>query len=392
MNITGIIAEYNPFHQGHAFHLARAREMTHADFLIVVMSGNYVQRGVPAMFDKYTRARAALRGGADLVLELPVCAACGSAEYFARGAVSLLHHTGIVTDLCFGSECGDLKLLSRAAEILAEEPEAFKSSLHQAMKTGSTFAAARAQALRSCAPELPPELWTHPNNLLGTEYLKTILRLQSSIRPHTLTRRGNAYHDQEIAPGSLASASAIRRMLIQQQGLFSEVLKEQLPFSELYEEYEGLPPLTEDAFSLPLLVKLRMLEGEDLSDYFDIPRGLSDRIWNHLDLYTSYSQFTELLKTRNLTRTSVSRSLLHILLELKEYRPPSCFRVLGFRKSSSSLLKGLHTHGTLPVLTRPGAAVLPREELFPDHLYESVRSLFHHTAFQNEYRRKLIVL
>ncbi len=135
-----------------------------------------------------------------------------------------------------------------------------------------------------------------------------------------------------------------------------------------------------------------MLEGEDLSAFFDIPCGLPDRIWKHLDLYTSYSQFTELLKTRNLTRASVSRSLLHILLDLKEYRPPSCFRVLGFRKASEALLGELHMHGTLPLLTRPGAARLPQEDLFPDHLYESVRSLFHHTPFRNEYRRKLIVL
>ena len=121
MKVVGIIAEYNPFHKGHQFHLSRARELTGADYVIVVMSGNYVQRGTPAMFDKYTRAEAALRSGADLVLELPVSAATGSAEYFASGAVKLLTDTGIVTDLCFGSECGSLMDLQKLADILAKK-------------------------------------------------------------------------------------------------------------------------------------------------------------------------------------------------------------------------------------------------------------------------------
>lgn len=392
MNIVGIIAEYNPFHRGHQFHLNRAREITHADYVIVVMSGNYVQRGTPAMFDKYTRAEAALRSGADLVLELPLSAATGSAEYFASGAVRLLADTGIVTDLCFGSECGSLTELQKLADILADEPEAYQLLLRDYLKEGMSFPAARAQAMKDYAPELASDLLDTPNNLLGLEYLKALKRLQSHIRPHTIQREGNAYHDLTIIDGSAASASSIRDTLIKSQGAFTDEVLQQLPFPELYTDYKGLPPVTEDAFSLLLLQKLRALQDQPLEQYFGVTRELSNRIWNRLDEFSSFSGFTDLLKTRELTRTSVSRALLHILLDIRGYAPAKEFRVLGFRKSSGILLKELNTHGNLPVITSLSQAGIPPEKLYADQLYESVRSLLHGRPFQNEYRRKMLVI
>ena len=392
MKVIGIIAEYNPFHQGHKFHLSRAREIAHADYVIVVMSGNYVQRGTPAMFDKYTRAEAALRSGADLVLELPISAATGSAEYFASGAVKLLDDTGIVTDLCFGSECGSLMDLQKLADILAEEPEDYQILLRKYLKEGMSFPAARAHAMKDYAPDLASDLLDAPNNLLGLEYLKALKRLHSTIHPHTIQREGSAYHDITIADEKSASASGIRDTLIKSQGNFTDNILQQLPFSELYRDYEGLPPITEDAFSLLLLQKLRALQDQTLDTYFGVSAELSNRIWNRLDEFPSFSGFTDLLKTRELTRTAVSRALLHILLDVREYKPASVFRVLGFRKSSGILLKELSVHGNLPVITSLSQAGIPPKELYGDHLYESVRSLLHGRPFQNEYRRKMLVI
>ncbi len=392
MNIVGIIAEYNPFHQGHKFHLSRAREITHADYVIVVMSGNYVQRGTPAMFDKYTRAEAALRSGADLVLELPVSAATGSAEYFASGAVKLLADTGIVTNLCFGSECGSLVELQELADVLADEPEGYQLLLRNYLKEGMSFPAARAQAMKVYAPELPTTLLDTPNNLLGLEYIKALKRLQSGIRPHTIQREGSGYHDISLADGQSASASGIRDTLIKSQGVFTDEILQQLPFPELYQDYEGLPPITEDAFSLLLLQKLRALQDQPLDAYFGVSAELSNRIRNRLDEFSSFSEFTDLLKTRELTRTAVSRALLHILLDIREYAPADQFRVLGFRKSSGILLKELNTHGKLPVVTSLSQAGIPPEAVYADHLYESVRSLLHGQPFRNEYRRKMLVV
>lgn len=392
MNIVGIIAEYNPFHQGHKFHLSRAREIAHADYVIVVMSGNYVQRGTPAMFDKYTRAEAALRSGADLVLELPISTATGSAEYFASGAVKLLADTGGVTDLCFGSECGSLEELQELADVLVDEPEAYQLLLRNYLKEGMSFPAARAQTMKDYAPELPTTLLDTPNNLLGLEYLKALKRLHSNIRPHTIQREGSAYHDITIADEKTASASGIRDTLMKSQGYFTDEILQQLPFPELYKDYERLPPITEDAFSLLLLQKLRASQDQPLDVYFGVSAELSNRIWNRLDEFSSFSGFTDLLKTRELTHTAVSRALLHILLDIREYAPADQFRVLGFRKSSGILLKELNTHGKLPVVTSLSQAGIPPEEIYADHLYESVRSLLHERPFQNEYRRKMLVV
>lgn len=392
MKIVGIISEYNPFHPGHAFHLKKSRQITGADYVIAAMSGNYVQRGVPAMFDKYLRAEAALRNGADLVLELPPCVSTGSAEYFSSGAVALLEASGVVTDLCFGSECGDLALLERPAEILLEEPESYRNLLRQRLKAGNPYPKARALALHQYDPSIPEEILSRPNNLLGLEYLKALKRSGSSIRPHTISRIGAGYHGQGIDGPEPASASGIRLAFQQSGGVFTEALKSQLPSWEVYQSCSGKPPVTEDAFSLLLLEKLRRIQGEDLTRYFDVPEELSNRIWNCLDEFSSFSQFTDLLKTRNLTRTAISRALLHILLDIRKYESPKCFRVLGFRKSASGLLRLLSEKGSLPLVTAPSGETLPGGWVYADRLYESVCSLLHSRPYRNEYQRKMLVL
>ena len=392
MKIVGIIAEYNPFHQGHAYHLAESRKITQADYVIVVMSGNYVQRGIPAMFDKYTRAEAALKQGADLILELPLSAATGSAEYFASGAVSLLQHTGIVTDLCFGSECGNLTLLQRPADVLSEEPPEYQQFLRDYLKKGEPYPKARALALHSYDASIPLELLNEPNNLLALEYLKALGKYNCTIQPHTICRKGNHYHDIQLTEGIPASASGIRTALIEKKGTFTDELQKQLPFYHLFENYSGKTPITEDAFSLLLLEKLRRIQHEPLTVYFDVNEELSNRIWNCIDDFTSFSQFTDRLKTKNLTRTAVSRALLHILLDIRAYEEPSMFRVLGFRKHSAQLLKMLTEKGSLPVVTSLTNSNLPEKAFYADRLYESVRSLLHEQPYQNEYRRKMLVI
>lgn len=392
MNIVGITAEYNPFHQGHAWHLAQACRLTGADRAIVVMSGNYVQRGAPAMFDKYLRARAALLHGADLVLELPPDVATGSAEYFASGAVRLLLQTGIVTDLCFGSECNDLKALQKPAQILSEEPADYRAYLQEALRQGKAYPEARAQALQQYDPSLPPALLASPNDLLGIEYLKALHRHKSGIRVLTVPREGASYHDRRMDRQTAASASGIRQALIRSRGHFTPEILAQLPSPALYRPQEGRIPVTEDAFSLLLLERLLRAPGEPLEQYFGVTPELANRIRNHLDDFRSFSQFTDLIKTRNLTRTAVSRALLHILLNIKDCQPAGCFRVLGFRREAASLLKELAGRGSLPLVTSPQDEALPEHWLHADRLYESVRSLLHGTPFQNECRRKMLVI
>lgn len=392
MNVVGIIAEYNPFHQGHRFHLEQAKRLTGASLAVVAMSGNYVQRGVPAMFDKYTRARAALLNGADLVLELPLQTATGSAEYFASGAVRLLTGTGVVTDLCFGSECADTAALGHLADLLAEEPDQYRTELKKALRAGSSYPRARAEALRRCAPSVSADLLQSPNDLLAVEYLKALRKSNSPVRAHAVQRKDASYHQLQVEPGIFASASGIRQAILEDRGVFSAPVRAQLPSCEVYSACHGKIPMTEDAFSLLLLERLIRDPEEEFSQYFDVTKELANRIRNHLDEFVSFSGFTDLLKTRNLTRTAVSRALLHILLNIRTGDPPGVLRVLGFRRDAKALLARIAACGHLPLVTSPSDASIPESWLYADRLYDRVGSLLQERPYRDERRRKLLVL
>ncbi|MDE6063925.1 MAG: nucleotidyltransferase family protein, partial [Lachnospiraceae bacterium] len=224
MKTVGIIAEYNPFHNGHLYHLQQAKALSNADFAIVVLSGDFTQRGTPALLDKYARCEMALCCGADLVIELPVCFSTGSAEYFAKGAVSIL--SGLKTDaLCFGSECGSIDALRRTARVLADEPEPFRNTLMQNLHKGMSFPAARSLALTQYLSEADYDdsLLKSPNNILGVEYLKALIKLDRPMEVYTLPRQGTGYSD-DFLPDSdssnslqeqhFCSALALRRRLL----------------------------------------------------------------------------------------------------------------------------------------------------------------------------------
>ena len=214
MKIAGLITEYNPFHNGHLYHIQQTKHKADADAVIVVMSGDYVQRGVPAVMPKRLRVESALECGASAVFELPVCYSTGSAELFAESAVALLDQLQIVDSLCFGSECGDLDALSEIADLLCQEPEEYRSLLKKHLRNGLSFPCARREALNEYLPEKNfAALLDEPNNILGIEYLKAIKKLKSPVKPYTILRKGARYHDKELSTENLSSASAIRSLL-----------------------------------------------------------------------------------------------------------------------------------------------------------------------------------
>lgn len=377
MNITGIIAEYNPFHNGHAYQLARARALTGADYIIVVMSGDYVQRGTPAILEKHLRARLALENGADLVLELPVRYSTASAMDFASGSVYILDALNAVTHLCFGSESGDLDLLATAAEILEQEPEEYRTTLQTFLKQGTSYPAARQKAFESCLTsrrsDLPDGLLKSPNNILAIEYLRALLRLKSPIQPVTVTRTSDNYHSG-ILEHTYASATAVRRAMMENSLHTAAGYVPENVFAALDEAVRSNSLLTEDDFSLPLKYQLLQSTPETLTGCLDVPESLANRIHRRLNDYTGFSQFAELLKTRETTRTRINRSLLHILLQLdRTPRSIEYLRILGFRKSSAPLLTHLKQHTSLPLVTSlkkmPSSAA--REDLFASNLYHS---------------------
>ena len=208
MRAVGIVAEYNPFHTGHAYHIETARKETGADAVVVIMSGSFVQRGEPAIFDKWTRTRMALYGGADLVLELPALYATASAEYFARGAVETLRATGVIGTLSFGSECGDLEKLQRAANLLSAEDAAMRETLQAALASGKSYPAAKMEALGVQNAALG-EILASPNNTLAVSYL----RFLDNMEAHTVKRKGAGYLETNVSEG-VASALEIRSRML----------------------------------------------------------------------------------------------------------------------------------------------------------------------------------
>ena len=406
--ITGIIAEYNPFHNGHAYQIEQARLLTGCDFLVVVMSGDYVQRGAPAVFDKYTRARMALACGADLVLELPVACSCASAEFFASGAVSLLDGLGCVDFLCFGSESGDLQSLMEPARILAKESPVFQEALRRGLSLGLSFPAARKEAFRACASN--PDILDLPNNILGIEYLKALLQRESSIKPVTIKREGQGYHDTLLDSG-FASASGIRRFLKQEEAPLSALpaLKESLPdpvMEVLKDTLAHTLPVWDEDFSMLLRYELLRQSASDLTQYADISPDLGRRLKNCADKFSSFSEFVALVKTKDVTYTRITRALFHILLNLtgEDTRNSVAMpyaRILGFRKDHSRILGLLKENSRIPIIPKaadyktyltPDLQPLFEKDLFAANLYETIAAAKQKRAFLHDLKRSPVIL
>lgn len=397
MKVTGIIAEYNPFHNGHLHQIEKIKRETDTDYLITVLSGNFVQRGVPAVVDKYARTKMALSCGVDLVIELPVLWACASAEYFAAAGVACLDKTGVVNRICFGAECPDAALLSLLAEILLQEPYSYRQVLNSRLKEGRPFPTARMEALLSCLPEsssFPPEevrlALSSPNNILGIEYLKELKRRKSSIKPYPILRSGNGYHDTEISP--LASAAAIRKLITHSHSRqqypydikplpsveIQKQLWEAMPETAcqiLLDYMEDFSLIHEDDFSLMLKYKLLSQAPNGFADFADCNQDLSNRICNYLHQFRSFSGFCDTLKSKDVTHSRLSRILTHILLNIyrqdlamgRELDYIPYLRILGFRKSATPLLHQIKAHSKLPLLTKMADADRILKEMYaPD--------------------------
>ena len=453
MNVIGIIAEYNPFHNGHAYQIAHVRKNLHADYIVVATSGDYVQRGEPALLDKYTRARMALSSGADLVLELPVLWSTASAELFADAGISLFEKTGCVNGICFGAESGDLALLRRIADVLADEPTDLKASLKYNLKSGSTFPKAREAALLSyfsgsagqdgalpVSAETLSSLLASPNNILALEYLKALRRRASSITPYLLKREGAAYHETSSLSGASAipaSASAIRHTLFADaagacgnsadrasEDSADGILRHAMPQEALaiLQDYRAdFPLLCADDFSGILGYLLLSSSATQLARTADSSPEFANRMQNQLPYYTSFSSFASRLKSKEMTLTRINRILLHSILGItsSDYACGNALdkipylRILGFRKSAAPLLAALKASAAVPLITRPSQApklLSPdsmrvfEHDVFAGNLYlqmrnqkggtplRAARMQEHDVPPASEYQRQIIIL
>ncbi len=421
MKIVGLITEYNPFHKGHEYHIRRAKELTGADAVVVIMSGNYVQRGTPAYMDKYARTNIALNHGADVVVELPMPFACSSAEYFATASVTLLHKMGCIDYICFGSECEDISLLSDVADVLASakiDPDhQLNKLIKEAVKTGTPYATARSNGLATILGDQCKDIVDKPNNILGIEYMKALKLLNSPIVPVSITRTNAGYHHSE-ENDAMYSASSLREAISSGNTVSSRILNELYDFDSYYESIIGsTAPVTEDDFSTILvnnILSYTMVPDacNTLTQYAGVDTDLANRISNPdmLCSFKSFSQFASILKTKNIAYTALSRALLALTLDIKktdidEYVDngiASYVRLLGFKKNASAVLNAIKFNGNLTIIGQLSEVndSLPltdcdrrmiKQSIYYDELYNMIVRHKFATDVPSEYQRKIII-
>ena len=355
MNIAGITAEYNPFHTGHAYQVSALREQLGRDAAVAaVMSGNWVQQGRPAVTDKWTRARMALSGGADLVLELPTVWAAASAESFARGAVELLCRCGVIDTLCFGSETGELAPLLAAAECL-DSPD-YPEQLRKALEGGASFAAARQAAVEALIGPAGAAL-ASPNNNLGVEYLRALRSLHSNIKPVTIRREGAAHNSLGKTGEGFRSATQLRQHLARGEW---EAVRPYVPAGNL-PLLQSAPLTDPELGERAMLACLRKMRAEDWAKLPDAGagEGLPQRLERAGQRCHSLDDFFAQAKTRRYAMARLRRMALWAFLGLTAADipdEPPYLRVLGFNARGREVLREMKQKARLPILTKPAHA------------------------------------
>ena len=359
-SVLGVIAEYNPFHTGHLYHILESKKLSKTDYTVVVMSGNFVQRGNTSIVDKWTKAEMALKCGADLILELPTIYSISSAENFAEGAIRILDSLGIVDIFSFGNEHCDISVLDDIANVLYKEPKEYSTILNRELQKGLSFPKARENALMLYLNDIRryASVLSSPNNILGIEYLKALKRTKSFMQPLAVNRYGAQYNSTTVSNG-FASATAIRELIKKRD--FIEVAKvmPKSSFNLLKDSiFKGqyVPDIVK--FEKEILYKFRTMSQEQINDLPDVNEGLDVVLKKAANSCNTLKEFFNIAKTRRFTQTRLQRVCLYALLGItkkdmqasKKIQP--YVRVLGFNNKGKELISEVHRQNPkLPIVT-----------------------------------------
>lgn len=429
MKITAVICEYNPFHNGHQYQLEQIRRKSNCDYIIVLMSGYFTQRGIPAITDPMLRTQMALLGGADLALQLPVLFSTASAPAFAGGSISILNGLGCVDMLAYGTE-QDNALYQDMIHLLNEEPPEYVKCLKANLSSGKSYPSAMEEAVfqllgkrNKQTRESFHNLFS-PNNILGIEYEKALCRSKSRIKSFPTLRVGCGYHDLNCQ-STYASASAIRSAInacyynassntIEEKERSKQSLQSishcmpEFARTLLEKHFKATPPITADDFSSMLYLALTRVQSTQRA-YPNCSIDFLNRIKNNLNTFCSFMQFAELLKSKNITFANICRCLTYVLLDISkedwqfaQSTPDACYaRVLGFKKSAAPLLHHIHHHSSIPIISKLADAknILPdnamrilEADLRAAQLYHGVEQIKTHRLTLNEFQRQLVIL
>ena len=345
--ILGIVSEYNPFHNGHAHHLQVSKQLTKTDFTVAVMSGNFVQRGDTALVDKWTRTEMALRAGVDLVIELPTVYALSSAENFADGAVKILNSLGVVDYISFGSEIGEITPLTEVANVLYKEPKEFSSLITAQLRSGLSYPKAREIALTQFfgSSKKYSDIVSNPNNILGVEYLKSLKRHRSHIKPLTIKRDYSDYNSTKEKNG-IASATAIRTMIKNKKNVHYVVPYETYELlDECISSGKIVPSLA--VFEKEIIYTLRKMSLSEIAALPDVSEGLENKIKFAANNFNTLEELIANIKSKRYTQSRIQRILLYALLNISQKdinaskRATPYIRVLGFNKPGKRIISAI---------------------------------------------------
>lgn len=343
MKVAGIIVEYNPLHNGHLYHILKTRELSKCDVLIAVTSGNFTQRGEPAIVDKFTRAKLALENHVDLVIEIPYVLTVQNADVFAYSAVSILNHL-LVDEIYFGSESGKIEDLSMLSDLL--DSEAYNKLVKENMSEGFSYPTASDYAVRELTDT---NLYDMPNNILGIQYIRAVKKLKSNIVLKTIKRISNDYHDTEVNSSSIQSATAIRKLMFENKDISRFVPK------NVNSQLKNRKPINFNLFTDILKYKLKSMTSEELNLIFSMEEGIENWILKTKDFENVDSLIKNLL-TRRYTNSKIKRSLTHILLNLKKTDMTSLevpyLRVLGMNDDGRLHLNAIKKTLKVPLITK----------------------------------------
>lgn len=378
MKAVGVVVEYNPFHNGHRLHIQESKQETGADVVIAVMSGPFLQRGEPALVSKWARTEMALQGGVDLVIELPYLFATANAETFARGSINLLE-TLQCDFFCFGSEEGNLSTFIDSYQLLQERSEDYSTALKNFLKEGNSYPTAASLAYQTISTSEKGLDLSLPNNILGKEYVHTALKNQYRIQPATIRRVSAHYHDPHLSNTSIASATGIRKAIIEQQQSLDSIANyvPQATLAMLDQYVDHHKALHHWEMYWPLL-KYRILTSSstELSEICEVEEGLENRLIESAKHSCSFQQFMTLSKTKRYTWTRIQRICVHILTnarkkDLEQYSFPAYIRLLGMNEKGQKYLQKVKKELALPFISKVSAFKNPgiQADLRAAHVY-----------------------
>ncbi len=358
--VLGIIAEYNPFHNGHLYHINESKKAVNADYVVAIISGNFVQRGDTSLVDKWSKAEMAIKNGADLVIELPLLYSISSAENFAEGGIKMLNSFNIVDYISFGSELCDVNTLNEFADVLFHEPKEFVSVLNHELSKGFSYPKARENALLMYLNDIRKyaNILSSPNNILAIEYLKSLKKYKSSIVPVSINRNKVDYNSTEIVDG-FASATAIRKIAMTND-VWS--LRQAMPKSSFDIMYDclrsGKTVSSLSKFEKEIIYNLRKMSVSEIANLPDVSEGLEYSIKNAANSCNTIDELISIVKSKRYTTTRLRRILVYCLLgitkkDIQDSRKVIPYaRVLGFNDKGKELLSGIsHANPKLDIVT-----------------------------------------